>query len=330
MHQYGIFPKTRLRRLRSSSAIRSLVRETKLTVDNLVLPLFIRHGTGAKKPIPSMPGHFQLTIEHLTEEINTITSLGIQSVLLFGIPAEKDPLGKDAYSSTGIIQTALPIIKKAAPNLLVISDVCFCEYTNHGHCGILNQQQTVDNDQTLALLVKQAISHANAGVDIIAPSGMIDGMVHTIREGLDNAGHHSIPILSYSVKYASSLYGPFRQAAEGSPRTGDRLSHQMDHANTEEALRECGLDITEGADMIMVKPAHTYLDIIFKVKQTYPHLPLGAYHTSGEFAMIKAAAEKGWVDEQTTALEILMSIRRAGADFIISYFAKEAAVWLKQ
>lgn len=331
MSLHGHFPKTRLRRLRSTQAMRDMVKETHLDVNDFICPIFIKHGSGIKNPIASMPGQVQISIDHLEEEIRTITSLGITNVLLFGIPEHKDPLGQDSYSDNGIIQSAIPVIKKIAPNLLVTSDICFCEYTDHGHCGILTQQADqyhLDNDKTLELLVKQAVSHAKAGADIIAPSGMIDGMVHAIRQGLDQAGFHNIPILSYSVKYSSSLYGPFRQAAEGAPKFGDRSTHMMDIANRSEALRECALDIAEGADMLMVKPAHTYLDIIACVKQAYPELPLGAYHTSGEFAMIKAAAKNGWIDERKAVLEVLTAMRRAGADFIITYFAKEAAAWL--
>lgn len=328
----GQFPNTRLRRLRQQASIRELVKETRLHVNDLVLPLFIRHGHNIKKPIASMPGHFQLSVDKLEEEIYALTALGIKNVLLFGVPAEKDPLGKDSYSEAGIIQTAIPIIKKVAPHLLITTDVCFCEYTDHGHCGVLIErhgQQDVDNDKTLALLAKQAVSHAMAGADIIAPSGMIDGMVHTIRQALDQAHFHHVPILSYSVKYSSSMYGPFRDAAEGAPQFGDRRTHQMDFSNINEAIRECALDIAEGADMLMVKPAHAYLDIIARIKQAYPELPLGAYHTSGEYAMIKAAAEKGWIDEKAAAIEVLTAIRRAGADFIITYYAKDAAGWLK-
>jgi porphobilinogen synthase len=326
------FPNTRLRRLRHNRIVRDLVRETRLHTDDLVLPLFIKHGTDIKKPIASMPGQFQISVDRLEEELKSISALGIKSVLLFGIPGEKDALGKDSYSDNGIIQTAIPVIKKIAPHLLVITDVCFCEYTDHGHCGIMtecNGQHDLDNDQTLELLVKQAVSHAQAGADVIAPSGMLDGMVQALRAGLDNAGFKHIPILSYSVKYASSMYGPFRDAAEGAPKFGDRRTHQMDTANIEEALRECELDVAEGADMLMVKPAHTYLDVIKSVKQTFPALPLGAYHTSGEFAMIKAAAEKGWINERAAVMEVLTAIRRAGADFIITYFAKDVAEWLR-
>jgi porphobilinogen synthase len=331
MSHHGLYPKTRLRRLRQNKSIRDLVRETHLDVKDFILPLFIKHGSGIKNPIASMPGHFQISVDMLEEELNSIKSLGITNVILFGIPEHKDSLGQDSYSDNGIIQTAIPIIKKIAPHFLVTSDVCFCEYTDHGHCGVMTQHANdhyLDNDLTLELLVKQAVSHAKSGADIIAPSGMIDGMVHALRQGLDHAGFHHIPILSYSVKYSSSLYGPFRQAAEGTLKCGDRSTHMMDVANSSEAIRECALDIAEGADMLMVKPAHTYLDIISCVKQTYPELPLGAYHTSGEFAMIKAAANNGWIDERSAVLEVLTSIRRAGADFIITYFAKQAAAWL--
>lgn len=331
MYSKGAFPKTRLRRLRQSPQTRNLARETTLRVEQLVLPLFIIHGRGIKNPISSMPGHFQFSLDNLKDEIKIITDLGIKNIILFGIPEHKDNLGSDSYADNGIIQQAIVLIKNLNQELLIISDVCFCEYTDHGHCGVLKNDSdiTIDNDRTLELLVKQAVSHARAGVDIIAPSGMMDGMVQAIREGLDVAGFHHLPILSYSAKYSSSMYGPFREAAKGAPSFGDRRSHQMDYANSQEALRECALDVTEGADMLMVKPAHTYLDVIFQVKQNFPALPLGAYHTSGEFAMIKAAAANGWINEKTSAMEVLTAIRRAGADFIISYFAKDAAIWLK-
>ena len=334
MNNTGLFPKTRLRRLRGSANMRDLVRETYLHPDKLVLPLFIKQGIQIKQPILSMPGHFQLSVDRLEEEIKSIQALGIKSVILFGIPEHKDSLGTDSYSEHGIIQTAIPVIKKYAPEMLVISDVCFCEYTDHGHCGVVTEKREdrevfVDNDKTLELLARQSVSHAKAGADIIAPSGAMDGMVQTIRGALDNAGFHHLPILSYAVKYASAMYGPFRLAAEGAPKFGDRRTYQMDYANAAEALRECALDIAEGADMLMIKPAHTYLDIIHRVKETFPHLPLGAYHTSGEFAMLKASVEKGWLDEQTGVLEVLTAIHRAGADFIITYYAKEVAAWLK-
>lgn len=333
MSQHGRFPNTRLRRLRHNTTLRHLVKQTRLEPGNFVLPLFIRHGTNIKNPIASMPGHYQLSVDQLDDEIRAVTALGIRSVMLFGIPSHKNPQGTDSYSDHGIIQTAIPVIKQINPDLLVFSDVCFCEYTDHGHCGVLTEHThgvDVDNDKTLALLAKQAVSHAKAGADVVAPSGMIDGMVQAIRHALDESGFSHIPVLSYSVKYSSSMYGPFRDAAEGAPKVGDRRTHQMDFSNASEAIRECALDIAEGADMLMVKPAHTYLDVISNVKQTYPTLPLGAYHTSGEFAMIKAAAQKGWIDERGAAIEVLTSIRRAGADFIITYFAKEAASWINE
>lgn len=325
------FPTLRLRRLRQHPVLRDLIRETELNLNDLILPLFIKGKEGKKIPITSMPGHFQIPINQLGVEIEEIINLKVSSVLLFGIPSHKDAYGSESYQKDGIIQEAIKTIREKAPDLLIISDLCFCEYTSHGHCGFLSERSgkiDVDNDETLKLLVNQAISHAEAGVDVVAPSGMMDGMVQAIRSGLDSAGFQHIPILSYSVKYQSSLYGPFRFAAEGAPQHGDRSSHQMDPANAFEALREVQLDVEEGADMLMVKPAGNYLDIIYRVKQNYPHIPLGAYQTSGEFSMIKAAAEKGWLDEKKVALEILKGIKRAGADFIITYYAKEVATWL--
>lgn len=322
---------TRLRRLRMHPKIRDLIRQTSLSINDLVLPLFIRHGSDIKKPIGALPGHFQWSVDRLPEEINTIKTLGLPAVILFGIPAHKDELGSDSYADDGIIQQAIRVIKKHAPDLLVIADACFCEYTDHGHCGIVNTKSgrlDVDNDATLELLVKQAISFAQAGADVIAPSGMMDGMVYAIRQGLDNADFKHVPILSYAVKYASVFYSPFREAAEGAPKFGDRRGYQMDPANADEALREAALDIEQGADMLMVKPAHSYLDIIYRIHQAYPGVPLAAYHVSGEYAMLKAAAEKGWLDEAAAALEILIAIKRAGADFILTYYAKEVAVWL--
>lgn len=323
------FPFVRLRRLRHHRVLRELIREVVLNKEDLIFPLFIKGKEGPRVPIVSMPGIDQIPLNQLPSEIKELTRLGISSVILFGIPPFKDSSGTAALLEEGVIQEAIQIIHDAYPEMLVISDLCLCEYTNHGHCGVIHPQLGyVDNDKTLELLVKQAISHAKSGVDVIAPSGMIDGMVHAIRSGLDKAGFHHIPILSYSVKYHSCLYGPFRVAAEGAPSFGDRSSHQMDPSNAEEALREVALDVQEGADMLMVKPAHAYLDVIYRVKQAYPHIPLGAYHTSGEYAMIKAAAEKGWVDEKKAVFEILNGIRRAGADFIISYYAKDVACWL--
>lgn len=323
-------PTLRLRRLRQHPILRDLVRETELNLNDLVLPLFIKGREGEKQPISSMPGHFQIPLSALKEEIEEIVKLGISTVILFGVPPQKDPHGSDSYHEKGIVQEAIKRIREVTSDLLIISDICFCEYTDHGHCGFLSERGgkiDLDNDKTLELLVKQVISHAQAGTDVIAPSGMIDGMVKAIRSGLDQTGFHHVPILSYSVKYNSSLYGPFRLAAEGAPKFGDRSTHMMDPANAREGLREAGLDVVEGADMLMVKPAHAYLDVIYRIKQAHPDIPLGAYHVSGEFSMIKAAAEKGWIDEKKAALEILRGIRRAGADFIINYYTKEIAKW---
>ncbi len=324
------FPTLRLRRLRQHPVLRDLVRETDVVLKDLIYPLFIKGRDGEKQAIATMPGQFQIPISVLSKEVEELVDLGISSVLLFGIPPHKDAVGSDSFCDEGIIQEAIRTIRKASPEMLIISDVCFCEYTDHGHCGFVTEhlgKWDVDNDETLELLVKQAISHVRAGADVLAPSGMIDGMVHAIRKGLDEAGFEHTPILSYSVKYQSSLYGPFRAATEGAPKFGDRATHQMDTANAKEALREADLDVQEGADMLMVKPAHAYLDVIYRVKQAHPNIPLGAYHTSGEFAMLKAAAEKGWLDEKKAAMEILRGIRRAGADFIITYYAKEFARW---
>lgn len=324
-------PSLRLRRLRQNPILRDLIRETELNLKDLILPIFIKGKEGKKIPIESMPGYYQIPLNMLQQEIEEIVNLGISSVILFGIPPHKDAYGSDSYNNNGIIQEAIRKIRQVTSNLLIVSDICFCEYTDHGHCGFISNKSgkiDVDNDKTLELLVKQAVSHAQAGADVIAPSGMIDGMVKAIRHGLNASGFEHLPILSYSVKYNSSMYGPFRVAAEGAPTFGDRSTHQMDSANAQEALREVHLDVEEGADMLMVKPAHSYLDVIYRVKQAYPYIPLGAYHTSGEFSMIKAAAEKGWIDERKAALEILRGIRRAGADFIITYFAKDVAKWL--
>lgn len=326
------FPALRLRRLRQHPILRDLIRETELNTNDLVLPLFIKNETGEKQPIASMSGHFQIPLSVLAEEIKEISELGINSVILFGIPDHKDAMGTSGYLKDGIIQKAIGKIRALAPDLLIMTDVCFCQYTDHGHCGALSEasgQSYLDNDATLELLVKQAVSHARAGADVVAPSGMIDGMVKAIRHGLDDAGFNHIPILSYSAKYSSAMYGPFRLATEGAPKFGDRSTYQMDYGNVREALREVEADVCEGADMLMVKPAHTYLDVICKVKQIYPHVPLAAYHTSGEFSMIKAASENGWIDEKKAAMEVLTSIKRAGADFIITYYAKEVARWIR-
>jgi porphobilinogen synthase len=329
----GQFPTVRLRRLRMHAKVRELVRETKLDAGDFILPLFIKHGTGQRVPISSMPGQSQITVDLLADEIAEIDALGIPAVILFGIPEHKDAVGSDAYSDNGIIQQAIREIKRLNSNVLVITDVCFCEFTDHGHCGIISHahgQPDVDNDATLEILVKEAVSQAQAGADMIAPSGMMDGMIAALRRGLDIAGFQHIPIMSYAAKYCSGFYGPFREAAESAPQFGDRRTYQMDPANGQEALREVALDLAEGADILMVKPALSYLDIIHRVKQAHPEIPLAAYNVSGEFAMIKAAAANGWIDERRVALEVLTSIKRAGADMILTYFAKDAARWLQE
>ena len=328
----GRFPVTRMRRLRLNPAVRRLVRETTLTPSQLVLPLFVRAGEKLRQEIASMPGHFQVSPDLLGEEIRQVAELGLGGVLLFGIPAEKDALGSDAMSEAGIIPQAIRAAKKAAPELLVITDVCFCEYTDHGHCGALTEtagRVDVDNDATLEMLGRQALAHARAGADVVAPSGMMDGMVGAIRGRLDEGGFSQVPILSYAAKYASAFYGPFRDAAESAPAFGDRRGYQMDPAaSAGQALREVELDLAEGADMIMVKPALPYLDILRQVRDHFPGVPLAAYNVSGEYSMVKAAARQGWLDARAIALESLTAIRRAGADVILTYWAKEAAGWL--
>ncbi len=332
------FPQLRLRRLRRSPMLRRMVRETQLNVDDLIAPLFVRHGQNIRKPILSMPGQAQLSVDVAVQESQQLARLGVPAILLFGIPARKDLLGSENYDENGIVPQAIRAIKQALPDLIVISDMCFCEYTSHGHCGVLNipSESGFDaqlgegyllNDLTLELLGKAAVVHARAGADVIAPSGMLDGMVGAIRSALDAADLSHTIIMSYAAKYASGLYGPFREAAEGAPQFGDRSQYQMDIANTREAMHEVALDVQEGADMLMVKPAGAYLDIIQRIKDRYD-LPLAAYQVSGEFSMIKAAAERGWIDEQRVVLETLTSIRRAGADMIITYFAKDVAGWL--
>lgn len=322
-------PNIRLRRLRYHPQLRELICEHRLSVKDFVLPLFVKEGHHIKNPIASMPGCYQYSVDQLSKEINSILELGIPALILFGIPDKKDALGSSATVANGIVQRAIRMIKSQTTNLLVIADLCFCEYTDHGHCGVVSEnvwgQKDVDNDQTLLLLAKQAISLATAGADVIAPSGMMDGMVKNIRYNLDKAGFSQIPILSYAVKFASSMYGPFREAAEGAPQFGDRKTYQMNPANANISLREAQLDIAEGADMLMVKPVQFYLDIVYRIKQKFPLVPLGAYQVSGEFAMFKAAAQNGWLDENAVMLESLLAIKRAGADFIITYFAKEAA-----
>ena len=321
-------PYFRPRRLRNSEEIRRMVRETKLSVDDFIYPMFVTYGNTAKKPITSMPGQYQFSVEQLVEEASQVKNLGIPAIILFGLPEIKDATGSDSYDDHGIIQTAVRAVKENVSDLMVITDVCFCEYTDHGHCGVIKDNY-VDNDATLELLAKQAVSHAKAGADMVAPSGMMDGMVGAIRQGLDEAAFEKLPILSYAVKYASAFYGPFRDAVESAPKFGDRRTHQMDPANVVEAIREAELDVHEGADMLMVKPALSYLDVITTIKEHFD-LPLTAYNVSGEYAMVKAAAEKGWIDEKAVTLEILTSIKRAGADLILTYHAKDAARWLAQ
>ena len=328
----GKFPELRLRRLRKNETIRRMVRENVLTVDDFIYPLFIVEGEGIKEEIPSMPGQYRYSIDRVIEEVGEVKELGIPAVILFGIPAHKDELGSDSFSDEGIIQRALRAIKKEYPDMYVITDVCFCEYTSHGHCGYLKCNGSscdVDNDKTLELLKKQVVSHAKAGADMVAPSGMMDGMIKAIREALDEAGFTEIPIMSYAAKYASAYYGPFRDAAESAPSFGDRRSYQMDPANSDEALREVALDIQEGADIVMVKPALAYMDVIRRVKETFKY-PTAAYNVSGEYAMVKAAAMKGWIDERKVVLETLLSMKRAGADLILTYHAKDATKWLKE
>lgn len=318
----------RTRRLRGSESLRSLVRETRLTPDDFVLPLFVTHGFGVRREIVSMPGQFQLSIDQLPRELEELAELGIRGVLLFGIPEEKDSVASGAFDSEGIVQQAMRLIKVETPEIVVIGDVCACEYTDHGHCGILDGCN-VNNDRTVDLLVRVALSQAEAGADVIAPSDMMDGRVQAIRTALDAAGHVNLPILSYAVKYASSYYGPFREAAGSMPAFGDRRSHQMDPANAREAMREIAIDLDEGADMIIVKPALAYLDVIRMARDSFD-VPIFAYNVSGEYAMIKAAAHLGWLDERRVALETLTSIKRAGADRIITYHAKDAVRWLRE
>jgi len=327
-----MFPTTRLRRLRYHPAVRELVRATRLAPANLILPLFVRPGRGVSLPIASMPGHAQLSPDMLAEQVGQAVELGLGGVLLFGIPAVKDAVGSDAMSDAGIVAQAVRAVKQSAKDFLVITDVCCCEYTDHGHCGIIGRSTgrlDVENDATLELLAKQALVHARAGADMVAPSGMIDGMVGAIRKALDAEGFSHLPIMSYSAKYASAFYGPFRQAAESAPQFGDRRSYQMDPASAaDQAMREIELDLAEGADIVMVKPALAYLDIIRRAKERFPGVPLAAYNVSGEYSMVKAAAERGWLDERRIALECLTAIRRAGADVILTYWAKDAARWL--
>jgi porphobilinogen synthase len=313
-----------------------MLRETELNPLDFIYPVFVRPGSGIQRPIASMPGISQWSVDRLVDEVGEAFELGIPAVMLFGIPEVKDEVGSENFSPAGIVQQAIRALRQALPELVVMSDVCLCEYTDHGHCGILNEGQAAHlpegailNDPTLEILSKVAVSHAQAGADVVAPSGMMDGMVQAIRAGLDGAGFDQVAILSYAIKYASGFYGPFREAAESPPKFGDRKSHQMDPANAREALREATLDIQEGADIVMVKPALPYLDILQRVRQAFPDIPLAAYNVSGEYAMLKAAAANGWLDERTVVLEALTGIKRAGAELILTYHAKEAARWLK-
>jgi len=321
-------PIFRPRRLREKSLLRTMVRETTLAVDDLVYPLFVVHGRGVREPIVPMPGQYRLSVDELVKECKDAAGMGIPAVLLFGLPEEKDPRGSEAYAEDGIVQQAVRAVKDTVPDLLVITDVCLCEYTSHGHCGVV-EDGTVRNDPTLDLLSRTAVSHAEAGADIIAPSDMMDGRVGAIREALDEATFAETPIMAYSAKYASVFYGPFREAADSTPQFGDRRSYQMDPANSQEAMREIALDLDEGADIVMVKPALPYLDVISRAKAEFG-VPLAAYSVSGEYAMIRAAGQLGWLDEERAIMETLINIRRAGADIVITYFAKDAARLLER
>jgi porphobilinogen synthase len=317
------YPVYRPRRLRESSLLRKMVRETTLRVEDLVLPFFVVHGRGVREPISSMPPHARLSVDELLRECKDAASMGIPAVLLFGLPQEKDPRGSEAYAEDGIVQQAVRAVKETIPDLLVITDVCLCEYTSHGHCGVVEDGR-VKNDPTLDLLARTALSHVEAGADMVAPSDMMDGRVAAIREVLDEGGYQETPIMAYSAKYASAFYGPFREAADSAPQFGDRRGYQMDPANAVEAMREVALDVDEGADIVMVKPALPYLDVISRVKADFG-LPVAAYSVSGEYAMIRAAGQLGWLDEERAMMEALTGIRRAGADIIITYYAKDAA-----
>ncbi|WP_334297440.1 porphobilinogen synthase [Alkaliphilus hydrothermalis] len=318
----------RPRRLRRSAGIRNLVQETRVDIADLVYPLFVVHGENIKKEITALPGQYHFSVDRLIEEVSQVVNLGIQAIILFGIPAKKDERGSEAYAMDGIVQQAIREVKKHYPDLVVISDVCLCQYTDHGHCGLIKDHEVL-NDESLDLIANTALSHAMAGVDIVAPSDMMDGRVAAIRQVLDKNNFSHIPIMSYSVKFASGFYGPFRSAAKSSPQFGDRKTYQMDPANGREALREAALDIEEGADILMVKPALAYLDIIHQLKTTY-NMPLAAYHVSGEYTMVKMAAKEGLIDGEKVMVEILTSIKRAGADMILTYFAKDMAEWIRR
>ncbi len=322
------FPDLRLRRVRELGPVRAMVRETALSPSSFVYPLFVAHGSGVREPIEPMPGCYHMSLDVLPQEIDEVVELGLPAVLLFGLPPEKDPVGSGAYDPEGIIQEAVRVIKRRAPGLLVITDVCLCEYTDHGHCGIIDNGR-IDNDQSLELLARSALTHAQAGADIVAPSAMMDGQVKAIRQTLNDHGYTDVPIMGYAAKYASSFYGPFRVAADSTPQFGDRRSYQMDPANRRMAMREIESDIAEGADIVMVKPALAYLDVIREARERFDH-PMAAYNVSGEFSMVKAASQNGWIDEKPVTLELLTAIRRAGADITISYHAKDVARWLRE
>jgi porphobilinogen synthase len=317
------FPAVRLRRTRMTELLRSMVRETELSKTDFIYPLFVVPGKGVRREISSMPGVFQMSADQIVRECAEVQGLGIPAVIFFGIPERKDEVGSGAYDDHGVVQEAIRAVKKDVPGLLLITDVCLCEYTSHGHCGIVRGEEIV-NDESVALLVREALSHARAGADMVAPSDMFDGRVGAIRAGLDGAGYANLPIMAYAAKYASGFYGPFREAAESAPKFGDRRSHQMDPANADEAIREVAQDILEGADIVMVKPALSYMDIIYRVKERFG-MPTAAYNVSGEYSLVKAAAARGWVDGERVMMEVLTSIKRAGADLILTYFAKEAA-----
>lgn len=323
LSELATLPFNRLRRLRMTETLRSMVRETELSKNDFIYPLFVVPGKNVKKEVSSMPNVYQMSVDHIVCECAEVKSLGIPAVILFGIPEHKDEVGSEGYKKDGIVQQAIQAIKKEVPEIFVITDVCLCEYTSHGHCGIVQGKEIV-NDESIELLAKEALSHAQAGADMVAPSDMFDGRVQSIRMILDENGFHNLPIMSYAAKYASGFYGPFREAAESTPKFGDRRSHQMDPANSDEALREVQTDIEEGADIVMVKPAMPYLDVIRRVKDTFA-MPTAAYNVSGEYSMVKAAGRLGWIDEQRVMMEMLTGIKRAGADLILTYFAKEAA-----
>jgi len=324
------YPIYRPRRLRANENLRRLIRETSLSADDLIMPLFVRPGRNVRKEISSMPGNYQLSVDEIAKEARKAADLGVPAIILFGIPSKKDSVGSEGYKKNNIVAKAIKAIKDKVDDLVVITDVCLCEYTDHGHCGVVKKHGkdfTIDNDATLELLAKMALSHVEAGADMVAPSDMMDGRIGAVRSALDDRGFTDIPIMAYAAKYASAFYGPFREAAESPPQFGDRRSYQMDPPNSDEALREVALDIEEGADIVMVKPALPYLDIIYRVKQEFGY-PVAAYNVSGEFSLVKAASERGWVDPKKVALEMLTSIKRAGADMILTYYAMEAARWL--